>query len=496
MAIYKIYIHNLDKFIEGKSGRLLKDIIIENGLPLEMPCGGNGICGGCALNIRPLGNKYGFKTIFPCSHLLEKDIEIEYLKVPDEELKSVDKDVDGDSDSSDEISVAVDIGTTGVTIDFLDLEIEDPLAVRSFLNPQVQYGNDLISRIDYIGGSQEKLDKVKNVLLDKLTEVIDDLGKGKVKEAVFAANTTMLHIIAGENPYGIAVYPYQPVFLESRKYKPGEFHGWDFDVTLLPSASAYIGSDIISGIFATEFYKRKDSSLFIDIGTNGEIVMNINGEMKAVSASAGPAFEGMNIECGSRAVTGAVESIKIKDNGEFKVSTIGDTEPKTICGSGLIDIASELLKAGIVEESGRFTKDSDNPLFDKMKDKKFYITDKVYLSQKDIRQIQLAKAAISAGIKILLEAFKKDINDLDEVIVAGSFGYHLNKESVLVTGIIPKEFKGKISSVGNSSLLGAVKTCYEPEYVDIMDEIAKDIDVIELSLRDDFQDVFVKEMKF
>lgn len=557
MKKVKIYINNLNRFIEAEKDTLLTDAIKQNNLPIEMPCNGMGICGVCSLNIRPLDNKYAFQKVLSCYHHVDKDIEIEFLPVDEEIMKTADEIV-GESDISESsninVNIAIDVGTTGVSISFIDNEINEVFASKSFLNPQVKYGNDLISRIDFVSKGIENMDIARNDLLNKISDIIletlDNESIKNIEKVIFSANTTMLHIIYGANPYSISVYPYTASFLDKQTLTNADVKlpvPDSSEIILLPSASSYIGSDVVSGIYYTKLNERTDRSLFIDVGTNGEIVMNIDGKLYGSSAAAGPAFEGMNIECGSRATEGAIESFRIY-NDEFVVSIIhkngseelvlnpdftnlnidsidlSDTnsadnseaacssldssskdyrynktahiDPKSICGSGLIDLVAELLRNDIILDSGRFNKDMPEQFKSKFKDKKFYITDKVYISQKDIRQVQLAKAAISTGIKILLKDLNLEINNIDEVIIAGSFGYHLNAENLLRVGIVPKEYKNTMSFVGNTSLKGAIEACKNTDALSSMDRIAKNIEVSELSLRDDFQEVFVNEMSF
>lgn len=529
MKKVKIYINNLNRFIEAEKNTLLTDAIKQNNLPIEMPCNGMGICGVCSLNIRPLDNKYAFQKVLSCYHHVDKDIEIEFLPVDEEIMKTADEIV-GESDISESsninVNIAIDVGTTGVSISFIDNEINEVFASKSFLNPQVKYGNDLISRIDFVSKGIENMDIARNDLLNKISDIIletlDNESIKNIEKVIFSANTTMLHIIYGANPYSISVYPYTASFLDKQTLTNADVKlpvPDSSEIILLPSASSYIGSDVVSGIYYTKLNERTDRSLFIDVGTNGEIVMNIDGKLYGSSAAAGPAFEGMNIECGSRATEDAIESFRIY-NDEFVVSIIHSDssqeivlgpndkkyasdivaepiiEPKSICGSGLIDLVAELLRNDIILDSGRFNKDMPEQFKSKFKDKKFYITDKVYISQKDIRQVQLAKAAISTGIKILLKDLNLEINNIDEVIIAGSFGYHLNAENLLRVGIVPKEYKNTMSFVGNTSLKGAIEACKNTDALSSMDRIAKNIEVSELSLRDDFQEVFVKEMSF
>lgn len=521
----KIYIKNLNRFIEADKDTLLTDALKQNDLPIEMPCNGMGICGVCSLNIRPLNNKYSFQKVLSCFYHVDKDIEIEFLPVNEEMIKTADEIFDELSIATESVSIAIDVGTTGVSMNFIDNKTDSVFASKSFLNPQVKYGNDLISRIDFVSRDIDNMDIARNSLFDKISDMIletlDDQSIKNIKKVVFSANTTMLHIIYGANPYSISVYPFKAAFLEKQTLNNKDVKlpvPDSTEIILLPSASSYIGSDVVSGVYYTKMHERKDRSILIDVGTNGEIVINIDCKLYGSSAAAGPAFEGMDIECGSRATEGAIEKFKIVD-GKFLLSVIHSEcsseivlnteiesqdlkdlhtpmDIKSICGSGLIDIVSELLKNNIVMDSGRFNKDMPEHFKANFNDKKFHITDKVYISQKDIRQVQLAKAAISSGIKILLNDLSLSISDIDEVIVAGSFGYHLDPYNLLRVGIIPKEYENAISFAGNTSLKGAVLACKNGDAIDMMSCIAKNISVSELSLRDDFQDIFVREMKF
>jgi len=306
-------------------------------------------------------------------------------------------------------------------------------------------------------------------------------------------------LLIGEDPESIAKAPYTAVFLNKQE-RSGKDMGLKINeegtVILLPSASAYVGADIISGIVATAFINKNNNAIFIDIGTNGEIVVNCRGELIASSTAAGPALEGMNISCGLRAIEGAMDKFKIDENFSLVYSTIGGEKAIGICGSGLLDIASAFVKAGVVEKSGRFNSKMDEKLKVRLRDKKFYITEDIYVSQKDIRQIQLAKGAISAGIIMLLKELDIKIEEIDEVVIAGAFGYHVEAESIKTIGLIPKGFNGEVSFVGNSSVEGAALAAINDKMVNKMTEIKEKLKVVELSTKADFQDFFVRELNF
>jgi uncharacterized 2Fe-2S/4Fe-4S cluster protein (DUF4445 family) len=297
----------------------------------------------------------------------------------------------------------------------------------------------------------------------------------------------------------MAVAPYRPVLLNSATFRASEI-GISINeggrVTLLPGVSAYVGADIIAGISATEFNKNKKNSIFIDIGTNGEIAAISGGKMVCTSTAAGPALEGMNISCGCRAEKGAIESFDIDENYNVTYATIEGTEPVGICGSGLIDMAGSLVKRGIVSNTGSFNKNMDQRVMGRFREKKFYITDKIYISQKDIRQIQLAKGAIAAGIKMLLEKINITVDDLEEVIIAGAFGYHIDEENILNIGLIPKGFNGEISFVGNTSIEGARLAAVNKSCLIEMEAVQGEMEALELSTDSRFQDYFIAELNF
>lgn len=402
------------------------------------------------------------------------------------------------------LGVAVDIGTTGISTYLIDLEKGQVLNMVSALNPQTEYGNDVLSRITFSMKQDDGIDVLSKCIRDKINSMITQLIEDKffardIYRVIIAANTTMLHLFLGVKPDSIAIAPYRAVFLDEINIKANELDIKINDegiLTLIPSVSSYVGADIVAGIVATDFQNKKHSSVFIDIGTNGEIVAVSNGEMAASSTAAGPAFEGMNISCGMRAEEGAIEGFEIDNDFNVNYSTIGGGKPTGICGSGLLDIVASLVKTKVVLNSGRFNKELAIQLKDRLKDKKFYLTEKIYISQKDIRQVQLAKGAISSGIIMLLKQIGIDIKDIEEVVVAGAFGYHINPDSIKTIGLIPKGFNGEINFVGNSSIEGARIALINEDKLKEMSVIKENIKVVELSTREDFQDYFIGSLNF
>jgi uncharacterized 2Fe-2S/4Fe-4S cluster protein (DUF4445 family) len=412
--------------------------------------------------------------------------------------------IDIGEDLKEILGIAVDIGTTGISAYLVDLETGHVLNKVSCLNPQSQYGGDVLTRISYCMENANGSKRLKELILDCMNEVVLKLLAGhRPKDVVYqmmiAGNTTMLHLFLGIDPTTIAKAPYRPIFLEKIDIKPEaisiEINSCG-NITLLPSASGYVGADILAGIAATAFDEKKDTSIFIDIGTNGEIVAIANGRMAATSTAAGPALEGMNISCGCRAEEGAIDSFYIDEDDQMHYSTIGDLPPKGICGSGLIDIAAALVRKEIILSNGKLNPALNDRMQGKLRDKKLYITDTIYISQKDIRQIQLAKGAIATGVTMLLKEMGVSIAEVKEAVIAGAFGYHLNPENIQEIGLIPKGFMGTVSFVGNASVEGARLALINKEMLEKMSSFRERIEVLELSMKEEFQAYFIKELKF
>lgn len=401
------------------------------------------------------------------------------------------------------LGIALDIGTTGVSAYLVDIQSGEVIGNVSCLNPQAEYGGDVLSRITYSMTEESGTEILQSAIIRMLNDIILELTLERYNpedlyRIVVAGNTTMLHLFAGVNPCSLAAAPYRPVFLSKREIIAGEL-GIGINkrgsVILLPSASSYIGADIVSGIVSSDFISRDYTAAFIDIGTNGEIVIIKDGRLMAASTAAGPALEGMNISCGMRAGEGAIDTFSINEEA-VSYTTIGDAEPEGICGSGLIDITAALVGKGIILPSGKFNYSLEGEFKERLQDKKFFITDRIYLSQKDIRQIQLAKGAISAGFNMLLAQLEADEDDLKEIVIAGAFGYHLNPESIKCIGLVPKNFKGKITFVGNSSLEGARLALINGSIMKRMDNLRENIDVLELSRMESFQKYFIDALSF
>lgn len=422
------------------------------------------------------------------------------------------------NDTSDELySVAIDIGTTTVVCSLIDIKNQCELSSESEINPQKEYGLDVLSRINFIKNKENGLEILNKLIIDCINDLIEKLcennsiNRANIYEVSIAANTTMMHILLNINPISIGKSPYSPIFVKSKNISSKDL-GIKISnfgrVYLLPGVSSYIGADIVAGVCVCDLKKGDKNVLFIDIGTNGEMVLSKKGELVSCSCAAGPALEGMNISCGMRAGDGAIENIKIDD--KININIIGNKDPIGICGSGIVDAISELARLRLIGKTGRIAKketikDDENLshlsecIVDENKKRRFVISklDKeISITQEDIRQVQLAKGAILSGIYALADKVNMDINELDEVVIAGQFGKHLSIESLVGVGIIPKELKEKVTYIGNSSKTGAIMSLLSKDIRKNMDFIASDINYFELSTKDGYERLFTDCLKF
>ena len=404
------------------------------------------------------------------------------------------------------LGASVDVGTTGLSLCLFDLDTGESKGCVSALNPQTAWGGDVITRIDYCRKSENGLSVLRSALIEQIGAMLDEtLGRGLGRDQVYlmtaAGNSTMLHILAGVNPVSLALAPFRPVFLkplviDAQRYGlPMAPQG---RLVLLPGASAYVGADIIGGLAAVDYRSALPCTLFIDIGTNGEIVLIESPDrLVATSCAMGPALEGMNISRGCRAVPGAIDSVTIGGDLELRFTTIGgDLPPVGICGSGLVDLVAALLSTGAVSPRGAFHTGAGGKFSDRLRGDRYHLTEDVFITQKDIRQVQLAKAAAITAILTLLGEAGRSVTDLQQIIVAGSFGYHLNPESLKRIGLLPGDYFGPVAFAGNSSLSGASLVVRSRRMLGEMERLASAVRVLELGAHPDFKKRFLSMLDF
>jgi uncharacterized 2Fe-2S/4Fe-4S cluster protein (DUF4445 family) len=417
-------------------------------------------------------------------------------------------------------AIAFDLGTTTVVATLLDLETGTPAAVRSMLNRQQPYGADVISRVSATMLDDQALGALQaraSETLDQLAaEVCEEAGvdPGEVHEMTICGNVTMTQIALGIDPEPLSMAPF---IVTAHELPPAR--AADFGVALhprapafvFPSLGAYVGGDIVAGLLATGLTRDRRVRLFIDVGTNSEIALGSAERVVATAAPAGPAFEAAQIRCGMRAADGAIEGVKIEGD-ELRLQVIGDAEPAGMCGSGLVDCVAELVHGGLLDRSGRFIPDEDAaerhpglaPRLTKIGEERVFVmhwrgedpASSVFLSQRDVRELQFAKASIATGWHILLGELGVEPGDIQQVLLAGSFGAYLSPVSAIRIGLVPRLALPRIVSAGNvageGAKMAALSLRERAEARAILDEV----EYVELSGRADFNDAFVDQLAF
>lgn len=418
---------------------------------------------------------------------------------------------EGDT-SAESFGVVVDIGTTTLVVSLVDLNRGVEVESASALNPQSRHAQDVLSRIR-IASEERGLAEMRDGVVAEINRLVAEVaGKAGVRrerlyEVIFSGNTCMLHLAAGVNPRSLGQYPYTPELTGGNWLKAVEVgvHAASSGVVYLPPViSAYVGADITAGLQAVRLHEEEGTVLFVDIGTNGEMAIVHQGRLWATSTAAGPAFEGMNITFGMRAGEGAIERFAILKGGQIRLKTIGGVPAVGICGSGLMDIVAELVAHGVITPNGRFVSPDAPNLLPSLAARlirvdgkpAFSLTDTVYLSQKDVRQVQLAKGAIRAGVEFLLRHTGVEAASLDKVLIAGSFGFHLTARSLLTIGLLPSEATGKIEFVGNTAKTGGEAFLLNRDSRRHMERLVSLIEVVELANCNDFDRVFVEYLSF
>ncbi|WP_432404100.1 ASKHA domain-containing protein [Wukongibacter sp. M2B1] len=412
--------------------------------------------------------------------------------------------------------VAVDIGTTTVVTSLVDMKTGDELATASMINPQKKFGMDVLTRITYaLENRENSKEKLQNTIINAINDMIEDMCKQSnidrknIYEITIAANCTMMHFLLGVDSISIGKSPYAPAFVKSKNILAKDIGLEVFSgarLYCLPSVSSYIGADIVAGTYVCQLHKAGENVLFIDIGTNGEIVLSNHGKLLSCSCAAGPALEGMNISSGMRAAEGAIEDVKITESG-IEIKVIDNTEPIGLCGSGILAAVKELIRIGIVKKDGAFIKkeklEESDYRYDMIqlngRKREFVLQnnpEQLLITQSDVRQVQLAKGAILSGFYALLKQADIDMSQLDRVMIAGQFGAHLSADSLVGTGILPEEIKDKLLYVGNSSKTGAYMALMSVEVKQQIEELANKMDYMELGASEGYERLFAQCLLF
>jgi uncharacterized 2Fe-2S/4Fe-4S cluster protein (DUF4445 family) len=407
--------------------------------------------------------------------------------------------------------VAFDVGTTTLVGTLMNLRTGMAASVKSTLNGQAPFGADVISRISHGMNGPQAIIELRDAVVATMNAILDELygetgvTPAQTYEAVVVGNVTMLHLLLGVDPSPLSMSPFTPAFMDQLMIDARDvglrIHPQGY-VQTLPALGAYVGADIVAGVLATGVVREDKLRVFVDVGTNGEIVLGSAQRALATAAPAGPAFEGSQIRCGMRATVGAIEGVTLDGRVELQVIG-GDVPPQGICGSGLVDAVAQLLLAGLMDHSGRLRLAEDvpdHPLRDRLIDvdgiRAFLLADGVYLTQRDIRELQFAKGSIATGIKVLMDILGVAAGDLDEVLLGGSFGSYLNPESAKIIGLVPPVDVDRIIAVGNSAGEGAKIALLSYRERQVAFELPARIEYVELSGRSDFNDSFISVLGF
>lgn len=430
--------------------------------------------------------------------------------------------IEPDNTTSKTYGLAFDIGTTTVVGYLMDLNTGEQISVASRTNPQTSYGDDVISRINLTITDKDGLETLHRTIMNCINGITQELcNKTSIKkeyiyEAVFTGNTTMIHLFLKINPKFLALNPYVGA-VRSEVCGKAEDIGLDINSNgifrSMPNIGGFVGGDTVGVILASSIHKEEKIRFAIDIGTNGELVLGNNKRIIACSTAAGPAFEGARITFGMRATDGAIEKLEI-NNGRISYKTIGDKPPVGLCGTGLIESIAELRKVGIIDYRGRMLRSNElGDIADELKNRvvehpkygvSFIIADReesgrdsdILLTQKDIRETQLAKGAIMAGFNILKKKFGLVDKDIDEILIAGAFGNYIDPEKARTIGLLPNFPDKKVRFIGNAAGTGAKMVLLSEDARKEAAMISENTGHIELAVSRDFYKEFSDSMYF
>jgi len=488
--LVKIRVQNSSVICNAAPAETILSACARSGIIISAPCGGRGRCGKCKVKLlegQIAGappDEEGF--VRSCATVPVTDITI--ACTGSAELSGFDGVPLGENRRSPvRAAVALDIGTTTVSASLVDLDTSSIIDTVSQLNDQRPFGADVMSRISAAknGGTWELFS-----LINRQTKrILENFQKRweipKIERLSVSGNTVMLHLFLNVDPSGMGELPFTPVFLEGKELDGQTLSLPVQDISVLPSIAAFIGADITAGLAVLDILNTQGPSLYVDIGTNGEMAVVNHGEIFCCSAAAGPAFEGAEISCGTGGIKGAISAVEFSQ-GKISITTIGGAPPVGICGSGLIDAVAVMLKQNIIDETG-FMRDME---------KGFVLAPGVSITAKDIRQFQLAKSAILSGVRILCERAKLKTTDVQNVFIAGGFGFYINKQNAVASGIFPKEHLGQMTVCGNLSLQGAVENLLDKNFMEKCGKITERCSVVDLAADPSFAGEFANNMFF
>ena len=454
-----------------EAGTTLLQAQIAAGLRPDAPCGGKGTCGKCKVSLEG-------REVLACQTRVDRNMTVHTQEEASARILTEGLAVQLRPDGRYDYVLAFDIGTTTVVAYLLSGHTGALLAQDSCMNPQGQFGADVISRIQYaLDRGGEALSGCIREAMHQLTARVcakADITPEQIGTAAIVGNTAMHHLLLNIDPKPLVTPPYMPNVSEAMEVGCAR---------ILPNIAGFVGGDTVGCMVSTRFDQLEELTLLIDIGTNGEMVLGNRQRRIACSTAAGPAFEGAKISCGMRGAEGAVDHVTL-ENGQIRYHVLGDTAPRGLCGSGLLDLVAVLLETGLLDESGY------------LEDKQYRLCDNVVLTQKDIREVQLAKAAIRAGIELLAQKLGVRVEDIRRVYLAGAFGNYMDPASACRIGMIPPVLLERIQPIGNAAGAGAKLCALNREEFEYSRHLAAGTEFLELASLPQFQDCYVDALEF
>lgn len=473
--------------IPAQTGETILEALARAGIAVSAPCGGLGRCRKCAVRATGElacedGARLDGQTVLACRTRLTGDARVRVSESKAEILKtgvSAGEETDGEAG----LGVSVDVGTTTLAAYLVERSTGRVLASDARLNPQRPHGADVISRLSFAIESEENAALLQREILAAIDEMtrsmLERAGRAgeEIRCRALVGNTVMMHLLGGYPARPLAFAPFTPAYTALHEKELGGVR------TILGGCiSGYVGADTLAAALACGLDERDENAMLIDIGTNGEIMLKKDGRCFACSCAAGPAFEGAHIACGTGAVAGAIDHARV-ENGEIVYTTIGGGEATGICGSGLIDLTAALLERGDITPMGRMAGD-------------VRLSERVYLARSDIREVQLAKAAIASGIRILAEQAGAALADIEKVYLAGGFGNFIGLDSACRIGLFPAALRAKIVPVGNAAGSGSVRLLVSERARRRAEALRQATRCVELAATPDFNDVYTDELLF
>ena len=473
------------------AGTALRDVLFEQGV--EFPCGGRGQCNACRVRLLKGHLEASVEETkvlteaeladgwrLACRHVIDGDLELELAQW---EMPILSDHSAFTFAPRSGLGVAIDLGTTTIAAQLLDLQTGNVLAAWTALNAQARHGDDILSRVEFaLRGGQAQLEQLIREQLGRMIELLLASTEQPLKRVVLVGNTAMHHLFCGIDVAPLATYPFEPEHPGRVLFSPGQLgrgFGETAVVEFLPCVGGLVGADVLAGIVATGLHQRDDIAALIDLGTNGEVVVGNRDKLVCTSTAAGPAFEGARISMGMRAATGAIYEVLAIEHA-LQCRVIGGGEARGLCGSGLVDAVAAGLDQGWIEARGRMAEARA-------------LSGPVMLIPHDVRELQLAKGAIATGLRLLTARLGASLDDIGLLYLAGAFGNTINRASAQRIGLlrIPRE---RILPAGNTALLGAKRALFEDAAA--WDDLATRIEHVALNEDPDFQDIFAQEMRF